>query len=178
MPRMALLLIGVLLLSGCARLWPFPRLGERTATRKAKAGPQIGQPAPELDAVDFEGKPVKLSDHRGKVVAVVFWATWCKPCRAMIPHERELVARFHGKPFEMISINSDDNPEAARNVIIAERMTWTNVKTRGSSDPLHERWGVEAYPSVYVIDQKGILRHQQYDSRGLDFTIEKLLAER
>ena len=78
-------------------------------------------PAPEIDGVDFDGKRLKLSDQHGKVVAVVFWASWCGPCRAMIPHERELVERFRGKPFVMVGVNNDDNHDAARKVIAAEK---------------------------------------------------------
>ncbi len=51
----------------------------------------VGKPAPEIEGADMDGKPFKLSDYKGKVVVLVFWGTWCGPCMAQVPHERELV---------------------------------------------------------------------------------------
>ena len=115
-----LALAGLLLMAGCAKLNPFKR-AESTLTK----GPRVGAPAPEIDAQDFDGRPIKLSDQRGKVVAVVFWATWCPPCRAMIPHEREMVERFRDKPFVLIGVNNDDNHDAARKMMVSHCLTDT-----------------------------------------------------
>ena len=49
----------------------------------------VGKPAPEIEGVDVDGKPLKLSDYKGKVVVLVFWGSWCGPCMAQVPHERE-----------------------------------------------------------------------------------------
>jgi hypothetical protein len=59
---------------------------------------RVGKVAPEIECDGVDGKKFKLSDHRGKVVAVVFWAAWCGPCMADVPHEREMTERLHGKP--------------------------------------------------------------------------------
>ena len=59
-----------------------PRPGSTTVHNLA-----VGKPAPEINGVDFDGKPLKLSDYRGKVVVLVFWGTWCGPCMAEVPHE-------------------------------------------------------------------------------------------
>src|SRR5688572_22947341 len=108
MPRMAtlaLLLVSALFpASGCAWRGLLQR-PERPL--KATPEPRVGKPAPEFDGEDFEGRRVKLSDYRGKVVVLVFWSTRCPPCRAMIPHEREMVERFHDRPFALIGVNND-----------------------------------------------------------------------
>ncbi len=178
MPKTAILapvLLSVLLFtSGCAQ-WKWLQLPDRPFARIS--GPRIGKPAPELDGEDFDGKRVKLSDQRGKVVVVVFWSTNCPPCRKMIPHEREMVERLRDKPFTLISVNNDQDHDAARTMIAAERMTWTNVKTAGASDPINRRWRVEAWPSIYVIDQKGVLRSTHLRGADLERTVEALLAE-
>src|SRR5258708_33451426 len=70
-----------------------------------------GKVAPEIEGEDVDGKKLKLSDYRGKVVVLVFWGEWCASCRAMYPQERSLVNRLENKPFALIGINSDSDPE-------------------------------------------------------------------
>src|SRR5439155_24738268 len=66
----------------------------------------VGKTVPDLESDDTEGKPLKLSDYRGKVVVLVFWGTWCPHCMAMVPTERALVKRYEGQPFAMLGVNS------------------------------------------------------------------------
>src|SRR5215475_209715 len=96
---MAMLVGFALATPSCLKMDFFKR---RDTALAAKADPRIGLPAPEIDSEDFDGNRVKLSDYRGKVVVVVFWYAACPPCRAMIPHERELAERYRDKPFAMI----------------------------------------------------------------------------
>src|SRR5207244_146319 len=74
----------------------------------------VGKNAPEAEAEDLAGKPVKLSAYKGKVVVIDFWATWCPPCKAMIPHERELVQKNADKPFVFISISADEKKDTLK----------------------------------------------------------------
>ena len=88
--------------------------------------PAVGKPAPEIDGVDFHGMPLKLSDYQGKVVVVVFWGSWCGPCMALVPHERELVERLKGQPFALLGVDCEEDKDTARGVMARERMTWPN----------------------------------------------------
>src|SRR5262245_5378973 len=71
----------------------------------------IGKKAPDLTSVDLAGNPMRLSQLRGNVVVLDVWATWCGPCRAMIPHERDLVKRCASQPFALVSISVDAEKE-------------------------------------------------------------------
>ncbi len=87
----------------------------------------VGKPAPEIEGVDIDGKPLKLSDYRGKVVMLVFWGSWCGPCMALVPHERELALNdSKGQPFALLGVDCEDNKDTARAVMARERMTWPN----------------------------------------------------
>ena len=86
----------------------------------------VGKPAPEIKGVDVHGKPLTLSDYRGKVVALVFWGTWCGPCMRQIPREKALVERMKDRPFAMLGVNVRDAAAAARKVMEAQGITWPN----------------------------------------------------
>jgi hypothetical protein len=67
-----------------------------------------GKVAPELEGVGVDGEKLKLSDHRGKVVLLVFWGSWCEPCMSEVPHLRALTATHFRRPFTVFGVNSGD----------------------------------------------------------------------
>jgi thiol-disulfide isomerase/thioredoxin len=138
----------------------------------------VGKPAPEIDGVDFAGKPLKLSDYRGKVVVLVFWGTWCGPCMAEVPHERALVERLKDRPFALLGVDCDEDKQTAVKVMEAERITWPNWHDGApGTGPIASLYHVRRYQTVYVLDARGIIR--QKDSRGsrLDAIVDVLLKE-
>ena len=172
----AFLLLGVaLLLPSCARFDFFKR---RESTPTAAAGPRVGTPAPEIDAEEFNGNRVKLTDYRGKVVVVVFWYAGCPPCRAMIPHERELADRYRDKPFTLLGVYSDVDYAKASEIIAAQHMTWPIVKSGSGSDAITNRYSVKCFPSIFVIDAAGVVRYASVGGgQGFDSVVADLLAE-
>ena len=137
----------------------------------------IGKVAPEIDGEDMDGRNLELSDYRGKVVALVFWATWCGPCMGMVPHERELVKRLEGKPFVLLGVNGDDDREAARSVIAKEGMTWRSWWNGGQTGSIVSRWGVLSWPTVYILDHKGVIRYENVRFEVMDQAIDRLVKE-
>ena len=168
-----LLLAFTLVLTGCMKLGLF----RRAESSRAPVGPRVGTTAPDLEGEDFDGKRFKLSDYRGKVVMVTFWASWCKPCRALIPHERALVERFRNSPFVVVGINGDNDPEHARKAIASDGVTWRNMQTCGDDHPAKKLWPVEALPSTYLLDAQGVVRHVGVGAAVPDAAIKALLAE-
>jgi peroxiredoxin len=98
----------------------------------------------------------------------------------MYAHERSLVKRSEGKPFALVGINSDDK-EALRKTIEKEKMTWRSFWDGGNtSGPIASKWNVSGWPTLYVVDAKGVIRYKWMGSPGdkvLDDSIEKLIAE-
>jgi RNA polymerase sigma factor (sigma-70 family) len=151
----------------------------------------VGQTVPEVEGEDMDHRPMKLSEYRGKVVLLVFWATWCGPCMAMVPHERELAKRYAGRPFAVVGVNGDGDilygpkgeeiDEAAR---VKERMkregiTWRSFRN-GPQGPINRRWNVDSWPTVYLIDHRGVIRLKSQgapEEADLDAAVEKLVAE-
>jgi thiol-disulfide isomerase/thioredoxin len=119
---------------------------------------QPGMPAPEIVGEDIDGKPMKLSDFRGKVVLLDFWGHWCGPCQGLYPQIRSLVKKFEGKPFAVVGVNSDANRETIKDVIAIENITWRSFWDEGAQQgPIHSQWNINGWPTMYLIDHKGTI---------------------
>jgi RNA polymerase sigma factor (sigma-70 family) len=138
----------------------------------------VGKLAPEIKGVDVTGKPLALSNYRGKVVALVFWATWCGPCVREIPREKALVERMKGRPFAMLGVDVDAEAKTARSLMEAQGVTWPNWHDgEPGAGPIAKLYHVRGYPTVYVIDAQGKIRSKRSHGIELDQLVEKLVAE-
>jgi thiol-disulfide isomerase/thioredoxin len=120
----------------------------------------LGKAAPEIEAESIEGKRFKLSDSRGKITVLSFWASWCGPCMQLVPVERALTERMKGKPFTVIGVNGDGKLPDARRAMAHEKMTWPSFWNGkdGPHGPISSAWNVTGWPTVYVLDANGIIR--------------------
>ncbi|HEV8000305.1 MAG TPA: redoxin domain-containing protein [Planctomycetaceae bacterium] len=148
---------------------------------KALAAPKpqlsLGSPAPEIVGKDLEGARIKLSDYRGKVVMLVFWANWCPYCRSLLPYERELVSKMEDRPFVLLGVNVDKRADAA--AIQRKKITSWPSWQDGPSGPISAKWHIKGYPTVFVLDRKGTIRWTGYtpDVSFYGKVIEHVLAE-
>ena len=109
--------------------------------------------APEFTLRDLSDQPVSLSQFRGKVVLLDFWATWCPPCRREIPNLIEIKNAFRHRNFEIISIDGFErhgNDRAFR-FVREKRMNWIHIIDKQKGKEIARMYGVEYVPATFVI---------------------------
>jgi thiol-disulfide isomerase/thioredoxin len=162
-----------------------PELGERAAGELFQMQHlSIGSKAPEIEGEDIDGKPLKLSDFRGKVVLISFWATWCGPCMQLVPSEKTLVEKMKGRPFVLLGVNGDENRELAKTISMRDGIHWRSFWNGGPGRGIALEWGVLGWPTIYVLDANGVIRddglvyfHELRGTGTHDEMIENLVAE-
>jgi len=137
---------------------------------------QVGRTPPDFESQDLKGAKVHLADHRGKVVVLDVWATWCGPCKEMIPHERSLVRKLKDEPLAFISISADDKSDDVVKFVEKEPMPWVHWWV-GPKGKFHEDWNITHYPTIYVLDAKGVIRYKEVRGADLEKAVETLLSE-
>jgi hypothetical protein len=95
----------------------------------------------------------------------------------MIPHEKELVERLKNKPFALVGVNTDKDKEYYKREVRAHGVTWRSSWQGGTNGPLCREWNVRGYPTIYVLDHRGVIRFKNVRGKELDAAVDKLLKE-
>jgi peroxiredoxin len=142
---LALLTAAVLAVAGCSS-----GQGSR-ANVKVKGDRQV---APDFNLKDAQGRAVKLSDYKGKIVLLNFWATWCGPCKIEIPWFIDLEQRYKDRGFAVIGIATDEEGwEIVKPYIEKKKVNYRVAIASGDVTELYG--GVESLPTTFVIDKEG-----------------------
>jgi thiol-disulfide isomerase/thioredoxin len=115
-----------------------------------------GSKAPDFNLKDLSGKSVSLTDFRGKVVLVDFWASWCPPCRNSIPHLSSLYKNYRKRGFEILGINLDHG--SVGDVMAFARGAGIEYPILIGTPEVTQKYGVNPIPASFIIDRKGNLR--------------------
>jgi cytochrome c biogenesis protein CcmG, thiol:disulfide interchange protein DsbE len=139
-----------------------------------------GQTAPDF-ALVLNGKPAHLSDLRGKVVFLNFWATWCPPCIEEAPSLNQLQARIAPLGGTVLGVSVDDSQELYEEFLARYGLTYPNFRDTTKKIPL--MYGTVMYPDTYIIDRKGrlvrkIIGAQDWTSPQMSDSIDHILAQR
>ncbi len=96
----------------------------------------------------------------------------------MYPHERSLVKKYADKPFAIVGVNSDADLAELRKVVKKKNLSWPSFfDGGGQGGPIATKWGIRGWPTIYVLDGKGVIRYINTRGKKLDKAIEDLMAE-
>lgn len=129
----------------------FQRLG-RTAN------PLINQPAPEVAFTTVDGQAVRLSDHKGQVVLLDLWATWCGPCRKSLPHIQELSVNpdLAKKGLVVWAVNAQEKPATVAKYLQENKYTFT--VPMDTQDQMGNLYGAYSYPTTIIVGRDGLIK--------------------
>lgn len=118
----------------------------------------IGSPAPDFALIDREGKTWTLSELKGQVVFINFWATWCPPCREEMPSMQRLYTRLPKDKFKMLAILNIDDPKLAD--IFAKKVGMTMPILNDQDNKVGFKYGITGLPETFIVDKQGVLREK------------------
>jgi len=139
----------------------------------------IGTEAKDFTTTDLDGNAVKLSDFRGKVVLLDFFASWCAPCRDEMPNLVELHAKHRARGFEIVGVSLDKTVDDAKGYVGEAGITWTVTFTEpgGWQNPVARLYEVHGIPQTYLIDGEGKILHANLRGEALAEVLAELFPE-
>jgi thiol-disulfide isomerase/thioredoxin len=153
------------------------------ATFAQEIGINVGDKAKDIVLINPEGKEIKLSSIKGKVVLIDFWASWCGPCRMENPNLVKSYAKYKdakyksAKGFDIYSVSLDKNKEAWIAAIAKDQLTWANHVSdlKGWQSSAGADYQVNFIPQNFLINEKGIIVAKNLRGEELDKELDKLL---
>ena len=130
--------------------------------------------APAFEVTALDGTRFNLDNMGGRVVLIDFWATWCGPCNAELPHVQKIAREFANEPLTVISISWDSDETKWKDFIAKHEMTW--LQYRDADHKLSDRFGINAIPHYFTIDSDGVLTAEMLGSgNDVEGKIKKLI---
>jgi peroxiredoxin len=135
----------------------------------------VGSIAPETSGQDADGSPISLAALRGNAVVFMFSANWCGPCKEVYGQLREQMRLYADKPFTVLTVMSDTDISTVKKAVESGEITWP-VIWDGENGPIARRWGIDGYPTIYVIDGEGRIQSEGLRDEALDDQVASMLG--
>jgi len=149
---------------------------------EAQGRTEIGKIAPEFSAPTPEGNMLSLSEVKGKITLIDFWAAWCGPCRRENPNLVQIYEKYHDKGLEIIGVSLDGNtrqadPKAAWVKAIADdNLTWPQISNLNYfNGPIVRMYNIKSIPSSFILDAEGKIVAKNLRGAALEEKIAELL---
>ena len=148
---------------------PYPEYNEAVQAALDKAlALQPGQPAPDFTLRDLDGQPVSLSQFRGQVVFIDFWASWCGPCIGNLPDLHKVQERVAAQPVVFINLSLDEDEADWREAIAEHEVEGIHLRADGWSADVAKAYSINAIPSYYLVDSQGLIVERLISVRDTD----------
>lgn len=137
----------------------------------------MGQLIPDFTLEDPQGNSFTIHSVPGKVKLIEFWASWCGPCRKMIPQLKELYEKYHEQGLEILSISLDDKREQWQQALDAEKMSWpqgSDLKGNDPDAPLVKAYGIFGIPYTVLVDENNRILSNRFPELK---TLERMISE-
>jgi thiol-disulfide isomerase/thioredoxin len=149
---------------------------DKDAQARAKHAALEGKPMPKLDLAGWVNGEVKPEAMKGKVVVVDFYATWCGPCMAAIPHNNELLKKYKDKGLVIVGVcTSNRGQEKMEQTASARGIAYPTARDPQLTS--QKAWQVHYYPTYAIVDRKGTVRIVGLKPNYVEQAVKKLLAE-
>jgi peroxiredoxin len=173
---------GIALLEQLQREFPDSEQGQnadRIISALRKQGElAVGKPFPDFNEKDMDGKPLSIARFKGKVVLVDFWAVWCGPCIAELPHVLSAYKKYHADGFEIIGISLDRERDKLTAFIKERGMTWPQFfDGQGWQNKLAQQYGINSIPATFLLDGEGKIIAKDLRGDALEQAVAKALAK-
>ena len=152
---------------------------EKMEAAKAIQGSLVaGSPFPDFQVKDLQGQPLSIAGHKGKVVLVDFWATWCGPCVNELPNVKAAYEKYHARGFEIIGISLDQEEAKLTGFLKEQKMTWAQFYDgKGWENELAVKYGVQSIPATFLLDGEGKVIARNLRGAALDKAVAQALAK-
>lgn len=117
----------------------------------------VGKPLP-LAGNSLKGPPIDIKQYRNRIVLVVYWSSWCKPCTEDLPELKELYSKYNDRKFEILGVNLDTDAQAAAAYVAQHKLPWQHVAEPGGLEgPLAKQLGIISLPTMFIVNAEGVV---------------------